>query len=187
MSKLLSLDASSSIIGITIFDIDTKSFVAVDYLVHDKTKSLIERVMDFRDKLRELRKIYNDLDTLVIESSFQGFFGGGSSAQTIEVLTSVNFGYRLIAHMEGMQVNEISVHEARKNCFPGVKIKTLAKLRGQKEKETCFDLALPMLGEEYLTKKTITKGKNKGKEVFEDYCYDIVDSYITGRGFLNTL
>jgi hypothetical protein len=185
-SYLLSLDASSSIIGYSIFNIKTKELVKTGYFIHNKEKNLLERVFDYEKLLNQLLLEYN-ITEFVIEEAFAAFFGGGSSANTIGVLTAVNFGYQLITAQKNIKINTISVHEARKGAFPGVKIKTLAKLKKQKEKEYCFDLALnqnPDL-KKHLQTKIISKGKNKGVEVYHDWCADLIDSWITGIGFLN--
>ncbi len=185
MDYLLSLDASSSVIGYSIFNIKTKELIKMDYLIHDKETSLIERVLVYEKLLIKLKETYNITD-MVIEESFAGFFGGGSSASTIEVLTSINFGYRLVTHKLGVKVNTITVATARKNTFPGIKIRTLAKLKKMKEKEYCFEISKDKKEiVSYLTTKTIRQGPRKGQDVPNDWCYDMVDSWITGMGFLN--
>lgn len=183
---LLSLDASSNVIGYSIFHIQSKTLMEAGYFIHDKKKNLLERVLDYEKLLGELLLKYN-ITEFVIEEAFAAFFGGGSSASTLGVLTAANFGYQLITFKKGIKVHTITVHQARKNTFPGIKIKTLAKLKKQKEKEYCFDLALTLNPDlkQYLKTKTITKGKNKGNVAYCDGCADLVDSWITGIGFLN--
>lgn len=180
---LLALDASSSIIGYSIFDIDTKELIEINHYVHDKSTSLIERVIEYEKILNRLQSTYNITD-MVIEESFQGFFGGGSSANTIAVLTAINFGYQLVTFKAGVKVNTITVGEARKGTFPGIKIRTLAKMQGIKEKDFCFQLTEAFL-KPHFTTKIISKGARKGLVVYEDYCKDMADSWITGMGFLN--
>lgn len=181
---LLALDASSKVIGYSIFDLKTKELLKIDKFLHDEKKTLIERTLEYEKLLVKLIAEYN-ITEMVIEEAFKAFTGGGSSATTVQVLTAINFGYQLITTKNNIKVNTMTVNEARKNCFPGVKIRTLAKMRGQKEKDFCFDLTLPTL-QSYYTTKTISKGKNKGNVVYEEWCKDMADSYICGYGYLNS-
>lgn len=186
---LLALDASSSVIGMSIFNLKSKELIKIDYLIHDKSTSLIERCLAYEKLLIKLRLEYN-ITEIAIEQSFSGFFGGGSSAATIETLTCVNFGYRLLTHKLGIKVNTITVSDSRKNTFPNIKIRTLAKLKGVKEKEYCFNLAIDKYGDlvkPYLSTKMISKGKRKGVEVYNDWCFDCIDAFIVGTGYLNSL
>lgn len=184
---LLACDASSVEIGYSIFDLDTKKLLTMNHLSLDKGATLIEKVLEYEKLLIKLLTQYN-IVSFCIEQSMMGFFGGGSSASTIEVLTSVNFGYRLLTHKLGVKVNTITVSTSRKNTFPGVKIRTLAKLKKIKEKEYCFNLAIEV-GEVkvFLTTKTVSRGKNKGLVVYNDWCKDMVDSWIVGVGFLKEI
>lgn len=179
---LLALDASSKVIGFSIFDLNTKQLLKIDKFLHDDKKTLIERVLEYEKLLLKLKEEYN-ITEMVIEEAFKAFTGGGSSATTVQVLTAINFGYQLITTKNNVKVTTLTVNEARKNCFPGVKIRTLAKMRKQKEKDFCFDLTLPTL-KSYYTTKTISKGKNKGNVVYEEWCKDMADSWIVGTGYL---
>lgn len=184
---LLALDASSTVIGYSIFDIEKKTLLKMDHLIHDQETSLIERVLVYEKLLIKLREEYNITD-VVIEKAFQGFFGGGSSAATIEILTSINFGYQLVTHKLGVKVNLITVAEARKLTFPNVKIRTLAKLKKMREKEYCFELLKDNeTVKPYLTTRIMKSGPRKGEAVHNEWCKDMVDSYITGNGYLKTL
>lgn len=181
---LLACDASSVEIGYSIFDLKTKKLLTMSHLSLDKEADLIEKVLEYEKLLIKLLTQYN-IVSFCIEQSMMGFFGGGSSAATIETLTSVNFGYRLLTHKLGIKVNTITVAESRKNTFPGVKIRTLAKLKKMKEKDYCFELIKEK--EEvkpFLTTKVMSRGKRKGEEVYNDWCKDMGDSWIVGTGFL---
>lgn len=184
---LLALDASSTVIGYSIFDIETKELITMNHLIHDQETSLIERVLEYEKLLIKLKTEYN-ITEIVLEKAFQGFFGGGSSASTIEILTSINFGYQLVTHKLGVKVNLITVAEARKNTFPNVKIRTLAKLKKMKEKDYCFELVKDNeIVKPYLTTRVMKSGPRKGQDIHNDWCKDMVDSWITGTGYLKTL
>lgn len=184
MSYLLSIDGSSSEIGYGIWDKQKKELITLNHYTHNPEHSLIEKVFEFENLLKSLKEAYPQLDEFVIEEAFIGFKGGMSSANTITTLISVNFGYQLMAKIVGFKVSTISVNESRKNCFPGIKIRTLAKMQKLKEKEFCFNLVEDEL-KSYFKTKIISKGKRKGIEVYESWTADLADAYIIGRGFLN--
>lgn len=184
--KLISCDASSSIIGYTIFDIATKKLISHGHLILDKEKSLLERALEFDNLLKTLKKQYPDLTDFCIEAAFTAMFGTTSNAATTATLLQINAMYQVVAHYNGLKVNTITVAESRKNTFPGLKLRTLAAQAKIKEKELCFKLATEnYLKDIKLDTKVISKGPRKGMTVYEDYVADIVDSYIVGTGFLN--
>lgn len=181
--KLLALDASSRIIGYSIFDIASKKLETVGYLDLSKETDLIKKVLKFEDLLETLQLEFN-ITEMVIEESLFGYGGGATSMNTIATLVSVNFGYRLICAKKNIVVNTISVNTARAYTFPKIPIRSMAKVRKVKEKEICFELAQEVLTN-LLPKKELKSGKNKGKSVFESFSNDIADSWITGLGYLN--
>lgn len=180
---ILALDASSTTVGYSIFSKKSKKLVEINYF-HPTGENLLKKADSFEVWLKSLIDKYSNIDECVIEESVVAMFGGMSSAHTTTVLNQVNILYRYICYKFSLKVNTITVNEARKNCFPGVKIRTLAKMRKQKEKDFCFDLTLPTL-KSYYTTKTISKGKNKGNVVYEEWCKDMADAYICGFGYLN--
>jgi Holliday junction resolvasome RuvABC endonuclease subunit len=92
MSKIiLGFDVSSTTIGWCVLSLDEKnniSFVKADYVKPVKKGSIIERIVDTRDKIQ---KIIDEVkpDYIGIEDIIK-FMAGKSSAQTIIMLTTFN-------------------------------------------------------------------------------------------------
>lgn len=96
--KILGIDCSSSCIGYCVLEIKDNNinFVSVDYLKPMKKGSIIERLVDTRNKLK---KIIEEIkpDYIGIEDIIQ-FMKGASTAKTIITLTSFNRMACLLAH-----------------------------------------------------------------------------------------
>ena len=123
---------------------------------------------------------------MVLEEAFVDMYGTTSNAQTVATLLQVNAMYQLMGHFKGLKVNLITVRDSRKFTFPGIQLKKLSTLAKMKEKEYCFHLAIEKhLSTIKLPQKTLSRGPRKGQLVYEDYAYDMVDSFIVGMGFLN--
>lgn len=181
--KLLALDASSRIIGYSVFDIASKKLETVGHLDLSVETDLIKKVLKFEVLLEALQLEFN-ITEMVIEESLFGYGAGATSMNTIATLVSVNFGYRLICAKKDIIINTISVNTARAYTFPKIPIRNMAKVKKVKEKEICFELAQEVINH-LLPKKVLKSGKNKGESVFETFSNDIADSWITGLGFLN--
>lgn len=69
---LLALDASSKVIGFSIFDLNTKQLLKIDKFLHDDKKTLIERVLEYEKLLLKLKEEYN-ITEMVIEEAFKAF------------------------------------------------------------------------------------------------------------------
>lgn len=69
---LLALDASSKVIGFSIFDLKTKQLLKIDKFLHDEKKTLIERVIEYEKLLLKLKEEYN-ITEMVIEEAFKAF------------------------------------------------------------------------------------------------------------------
>lgn len=181
---LLALDASSKEIGYSIFCKNTKTLIEINHFTQDVDHSLIEKAEAFEGLLKKLIEKYPQIDEMIIEESMMAVFGGASSAHTTTVLNQINILYRYVAYKKGLKVSTITVAESRKFMFPGVKLRTVAKLKGLKEKELCFLLLVEKIGDKLFPTKVMTRGKNKGETVFEDYAGDMADSYICGYAYL---
>jgi hypothetical protein len=184
---LLALDASTKEIGYTIWNVDTKELVSMNHFTHNTNHTLLEKAQAFELLVKMLVDLHPTLSEMVIEESFQAMYGGASSAHTTAVLNQVNALYQYICYKSGLKVTTLSVSECRRLAFPGIKIKSLATLMKAKEKDVVFGLVRKELGEERFPTKTISKGKNKGKVVFEDYAADMADAYVVGKAYLAKL
>lgn len=181
---LIALDASTKEIGYSIFNKETKELIIMDHFTQNPEHSLIQKAEAFDILLASLIVKYPLINEAVIEESFTGFFGGASSANTTMVLNQINILYRYVGYKRGLKISTITVAESRKNMFPGVKLRTIAKLKGIKEKELCFLLLVEKIGKELFPTKLMTRGKNKGNTVFEEFAGDMADSFICGYAYL---
>jgi len=182
---LLSLDASTKEIGYCLWGKNKKELLDMSHFTHNEEHSLIEKGVAFENLISSIISEYPYLNEMVIEEPFQAMYGKSSSAHTTAVLNQVNAIYQYICFKAGLEVSTITVSQSRKGCFPGVKIRSLAKSVGKKEKEVCFELVRKILGDDMFPTKVLKSGKRKGLKVFEDFAGDMSDSYIVGKGFMN--
>jgi hypothetical protein len=95
---VLSFDVSSTTIGWAVLGVDgySISLIKMDYLKPIKTGTIIERMVDTRDKVQ---KIIRDVkpDYIAIEDIIK-FMAGHSTAQTIIMLTTFNRMIGLLAY-----------------------------------------------------------------------------------------
>ena len=71
---LLALDASSTVIGISIWDIPTKELISLEHFIF-KEGSLLEKAVQYENLLRDLMNKYT-IDKMVIEESLEMFAQG---------------------------------------------------------------------------------------------------------------
>jgi Holliday junction resolvasome RuvABC endonuclease subunit len=90
MKRVLGFDVSSTCIGYCVLDIDEDKIklVHVDYLKPIKKGSIIERLVDTRNKIRDIIAKFKPTH-IGIEDIIK-FMAGKSSAQTIIMLTTFN-------------------------------------------------------------------------------------------------
>lgn len=91
MKRILGFDVSSTTIGYCVLDIDDHNeihFVSASYLKPIKTGSIIERIVDTRNKIQTIINQVNP-DEIGIEDIIQ-FMQGKSTAKTIIMLTTFN-------------------------------------------------------------------------------------------------
>jgi hypothetical protein len=92
MTKILSIDASSTTIGWAILNVDEISgkisLIMVDYIKPIKKGTIIERIVHTRDKIKNIIDKAKP-DHIVIEDIIQ-FMQGKSTAKTIIMLTTFN-------------------------------------------------------------------------------------------------
>ena len=92
MAKILGFDISSTCIGYCVLEIDQSSkcikLVDSGFIKPIKTGNIIERIVDTRDKIKEIIEKANP-DYIGIEDIIQ-FMQGRSTSQTITTLTAFN-------------------------------------------------------------------------------------------------
>jgi hypothetical protein len=185
MNKTLNLDASTKVIGYSIFNKETCELIELSHWAVPKG-TLLEKMVAFEKWLTgEMLIKHPEIDKVIIEESFVAMFGGKSSAKVTATLNQANFGYQLISYQLGLNPETITVTESRKYAFPTAVMKRGEAANGMKQKDQMFLYVLAELGEGHFPTKIISRGKRKGQEVFEDFCGDMSDSYIVGLGWMN--
>lgn len=171
--KIMGLDISTSVIGITILD---ENF-SIDLMTHitfkssmnlyEKADHALEQFWDIFDKHRAMDKIY-------IEEPVLSYSPGRSSAQTIMTLAKFNYilSYELRLHQNRDPIH-ITVGEARKAC--GIKTQQRKKC-GLSHKEQTFKFMTDPGGP--LHGISFPKTKNG---TFKNFVADEVDSYVIAR------
>lgn len=98
MKRVLGFDVSSTTIGFSVLDYDGPDCKLFDsgYLKPIKTGTIIERIVDTRNKIRDILVKYKP-DEIGIEEIVQ-FMAGKSTAKTIIMLTTFNRMICLCAH-----------------------------------------------------------------------------------------
>jgi len=109
MTRILGIDCSSTTIGYCILDVDLTTndikFVKCSYLKPIKKGSIIERIVDTRNKILDLMKETKP-DLIGIEDIIQ-FMKGQSTAKTIIMLTTFNRMIGLAAYDYAGKVPEL--------------------------------------------------------------------------------
>lgn len=180
---LLGLDVSTKIAGFSIWDKETKELLYLDKFLFNTELTLIERALEFKNFATELLLKWSLIDEMVIEESFTKF--STSDDKTIAMLNQINALIQYVLYEKGIKINTISVQDSRKGAFPYYHLKTKARSGGLSQKEQIFELVVAELGEDRFPKKIMKSGKNKGDERFEDFAFDMADSWVVGKGFLN--
>lgn len=107
--RVLGFDVSSSTIGYCVLDVDltcsTITFVSTNYLKPMKKGSIIERIVDTRNKIQKIITD-NKPDLIAIEDIIQ-FMQGKSTAKTIIMLTTFNRMIGLTAYDYAGKVPEL--------------------------------------------------------------------------------
>jgi len=183
-SFLLALDASTATVGFCLYDLENKSIVKLDSLDLSNIKGLMDKALFFEEWLKTILGDYPEIGKMVIEEAFIVFSKGKSSASTVSTLISINALYRYICFKAGLEINTISVSNARSLAYPTYSFKQKAKSGGLNHKEQAFLLVLAELGDSYFPKKIMKSGPDKGKERFEDFCTDRSDAYILAKSFV---
>lgn len=185
--QLLGLDASSKQIGFCVYDKDEKIINELNCYSIIAEKDILLKAEEFEIWLLKLLAKWPGINEIVIEESFQAMYGTTSDAHTIALLNQVNALYRYICHQKGLKVNTLSVSESRGFCFPTYSFQSRKKSGGKSHKQQAFELVLKELGSDYFPTKVMSRGKNKGEVRFEETCYDMSDSYILAKAYMNKL
>jgi Holliday junction resolvasome RuvABC endonuclease subunit len=109
MSKILGFDISSSTVGWCILEINdlNVSFIKAEYLKPTKKGTIIERLVDTRDKIKKIIE-QEQPDYIGVEDIIQ-FMSGASTAKTIIILTSFNRMISLLSQDYLQEKNKTSI------------------------------------------------------------------------------
>lgn len=162
LKTILGIDCSSTTIGYCTLTIDDSTgeikFKSANYLKPIKTGSIIERIVDTRDKISDIIKLAKP-DYIAIEEIIQ-FMQGKSTAKTIIMLTTFNRMTGLACYDYLQRAPELfNVMSIRH----GLKMNKIFP-----KKEDMPELVANHLGIKFPYELS-TKGKTKGKIKVESY------------------
>lgn len=176
--RVLGLDVSTSVTGITVLDDGDMNEPRVVHMGHVDFKGcddLWDKVTRLENRLLDVKGDHGPFDAVYIEEALLGFRAGMSNANTITTLVKFNgiCGY-IVSSKIGRRPKFVSAPHARKLCG----IRTLSvKSSGVPVKEQVFAWARegPFIGREWATTRT-------GK--YQPWNMDEVDSYVIARAGL---
>ena len=175
---ILGLDISTSNTGWCILDESTGDLVDIGFINLSKKKNLIDKAEVARLEIERLVAKYN-ISRIAVEENLQSFRSGFSSAHTLSTLARFNGIVSYIVFLKtGLHVQDINVSTARKNA--GIKVKR-EKICGISTKDQVLGWVAGELPSFTWPVRTPTRGKNKGKEIFVNQCYDMADAYVIAR------
>lgn len=170
---LISLDISTSVIGISVFDEKDGSLIELDYIKFKPKQTIFEKLDSFKQKIKHYELV--DVKYIAIEEPLKKFQGKFSNATTISLLNF--FNGMISAHMYSTFKVEpwyMHVSTVRKTAFPNV------KLNNKEIKHEIWSNVKdcePQINWKY----------SKDTMKLMDVNYDMADSYAIGRAYLKTL
>lgn len=170
---LISLDISTSVIGITSFDETDGKLIELDYIKFKSGASIFEKLSAFKEKIKHYEGA--DVNYIAIEEPLKKFMGKFSSASTISLLNFFNGMISSYMYTTfGIEPLYMHVNTVRKTAFPNVKLNSKdTKHEIWNQVKNCE----PQINWKY-SKRTM-------KLMQENY--DMTDSYAVGRAYLKTL
>lgn len=172
----IGLDISTSVIGVAVLEAFTHKIVELIPICLDKDDNVWVRSEQAEKVFAEINKKYS-ISMVAVEEPLKMFQTGKSSAQTLIMLANFN---GIVSHAAktvfGMTPMFINVNTARKTL--SIKIDKKDKTKTTKEK--VFEQVSAKVTYNWPT-KILKSGPNKGKQVIEDFGYDICDAYVIAR------
>ena len=174
---VISFDLSSSTVGYTIYEKDTKKLVKISYFKYSKD------VTDLLDKGKELEEFITlltneyQVDQLIIEERLKKFAGGQSSINNILVLAQLNYICQYMLKFKfNIKLKEINVLKARGLVFP--EIFKVTRATKEKQKDYVFSKVKAILKDVEWPSKVVSRGKNKGNTEYLEECKDMSDAWV---------
>ncbi len=184
MSKLLAIDGSTSKVGMSVWDKETKKLIKCLGWKF-KQGSLLEKLDYFKAQVDELIKEHPEIDEMVIEApkvAMMNMFSGKqqvTSAKTLKVLSQVNMGYQYVCHALGMKVDELDEKLCKRFSYPSYKQKRGTPVKEQYQEQVIADPTIPK--DMYY----FVKVDKLGVEKLYDWVEDVLDSIIVGKAVCN--
>lgn len=180
---LLALDLSTTVMGYTLFEIESKQKIDIGYHKFN-TESLVERGKELHTFLDDQLTKHN-ITKFAIEENLKSFRSGGTNASAMLNTSKMNFLCQyLVRYIYKIETIELNVNTARSTCFPGFHVIARGR-KDMKGKEVAFEMTKLALGEKTFPKKILKSGPRKGLEVFIDEAMDMADSWVIGTAALN--
>lgn len=180
--KVLGLDVSSSIIGVSVIETESKAIkrLVLEHIDLTKDDDIWKKIDHVRAYLTSAaqRPEFQGLDHIGVEEALLGFRAGASSATTITMLLRMNIVVSFLARETfGMTPHFIPASTARKKCG----IKTIQKKKcGIDIKKQVFKIMSDTdLKDIVWPRKKATKKKPVAD--VKDHCYDECDGYVIAR------
>ena len=152
--------------------VDNK-FNSIEYVDLRKIKCIFKKAIAFENKINDLNKIFK-FNSIYIEDTLQSFARGLSSAKTLMQLSRFNGIVSNIAfRLTNIVPDYINVNTARKQL--NIKID---KNSSKDKKLQVLEWVDKDIGNYSWPTKVISRGKNKGRVKYEDFCYDMADAYV---------
>jgi hypothetical protein len=167
----LGLDISTSIIGLSCF-VDNE-FEMISYVDLRKIKCIFEKAEIFERSFKSLNKKF-EFNKVYIEDTLQSFARGLSSARTLMQLSRFNgIVSNIVFRITKIVPDYINVNTARKQ------LSIVIDKNSEKDKKLqVLEWVDKDIGIYNWPTKVISRGKNKGRVKYEDFCYDMADAYV---------
>jgi len=170
---VLGLDVSTSKTGWCLLS-DDGGLVKMGCVRHEQDDDLFSRAHALCADIKVILDAHSGVE-IVIEEPLLSFAKGMSSASTLLTLNRFN-GMVTYAcwSVLGIKPTHLNVIFARRSL--GIK-----KEKGGNVKDAVMSwVAADVPGYQWPT-RILTRGKNRGQTVFEDFCYDVADAYVMAR------
>lgn len=180
--RVLGLDVSTSIIGVSIVDNESGKIVPtfLDHIDLTKCDTFWDKVKVTTDyfKVKLMMPQFADIKHIGVEEALVSFRSGMSSAQTITTLVAFNAVVRhVIIQLFSLEPQLVQASTARKKA--GVKVLSRAKC-GKAVKDQVFEhMCANDLSFVVWPRKKATK-KNPNPDV-KDYAKDTTDAYVVAK------
>lgn len=180
---VLGFDLSSTTVGYSIFEIETKKLIKVSYIKYpDTCEDLLEKGFHLEKTIEKLLLQYPSISQFVIEERLKAFQAGRSNADALLTLAQLNFICQfLIKYKFNLPITAINVSKARGLVFPNIfKATRATKI---KQKDFVFENVLSILGKEMFPTKIMKSGVRKGETVFLEEAQDMSDAWLISQAF----